>query len=90
MLILLLVFNIGIERFFKVYNIFFILFHTPTFVLSLFVMIVSEIILASLYPDDSVLVGMGSIIMDDCIIGSNSIIAAGCVLPKGTIVPPNT
>ena len=40
--------------------------------------------------DDSVLVGMGSIIMDDCIIGFNSIIAAGCVLPKGTIVPPNS
>tara|TARA_B100000768_G_C11220657_1_gene350354 strand:- start:13 stop:522 length:510 start_codon:yes stop_codon:yes gene_type:complete len=39
---------------------------------------------------DSVLVGMGSIIMDDCIIGSNSIIAAGCVLPKGTIVPSNS
>ena len=40
--------------------------------------------------ESSVLVGMGSIIMDDCIIGSNSIIAAGCVLPKGTIVPPNS
>jgi carbonic anhydrase/acetyltransferase-like protein (isoleucine patch superfamily) len=39
---------------------------------------------------DSVLIGMGSIIMDDCLIGSNSIIAAGCVLPKGTIVPPNS
>ena len=39
---------------------------------------------------DSVLIGMGSIIMDDCLIGTNSIIAAGCVLPKGTIVPPNS
>jgi len=40
--------------------------------------------------ENSVLVGMGSIIMDNCIVGSNSIIAAGCVLPKGTIVPPNS
>ena len=36
---------------------------------------------------DSVLVGMGSIIMDDSFIESNSIIAAGSVLPKNTIVP---
>ena len=33
-----------------------------------------------------VLIGMGSIIMDDYIIEENSIIAAGCVLPRGTIV----
>ncbi len=36
---------------------------------------------------DNVLVGMGSIIMDDCIVESNSIIAAGAVLSKGTHVP---
>jgi len=36
---------------------------------------------------DRVLVGMGSIIMDDSVIGSNSIIAAGSVLPKNTVVP---
>ncbi|SFR33009.1 Carbonic anhydrase or acetyltransferase, isoleucine patch superfamily [Robiginitalea myxolifaciens] len=36
---------------------------------------------------DKVLVGMGSIIMDDCVVHSNSIIAAGAVLTKGTIVP---
>jgi len=35
---------------------------------------------------DNVLVGMGSIIMDDCIIESNSIIAAGAVVTKGTLV----
>jgi carbonic anhydrase/acetyltransferase-like protein (isoleucine patch superfamily) len=39
---------------------------------------------------DNVLIGMGSIIMDDCVVGSNSIIAAGAVLTKGTIVPPGT
>ena len=36
---------------------------------------------------DNVLIGMGSIIMDDCVIHSNSIIAAGSVLKKNTIVP---
>ncbi|NNE32638.1 MAG: gamma carbonic anhydrase family protein [Winogradskyella sp.] len=35
---------------------------------------------------DNVLVGMGSIIMDDCIIESNSIIAAGAVVTQKTIV----
>ncbi|MFS4455854.1 gamma carbonic anhydrase family protein [Maribacter sp. 2304DJ31-5] len=36
---------------------------------------------------DNVLIGMGSIIMDDCIVERNSIIAAGAVLTKGTHVP---
>ncbi len=36
--------------------------------------------------NDNVLVGMGSIIMDDCIIESNSIIAAGSVVTKNTKV----
>ena len=36
---------------------------------------------------DNVLVGMGSIIMDDCIVESNCIIAAGAVVTKGTHVP---
>ncbi|MBT8235445.1 MAG: gamma carbonic anhydrase family protein [Bacteroidia bacterium] len=36
---------------------------------------------------DDVLVGMGSIIMDDCVVESNCIIAAGAVLTKGTHVP---
>jgi carbonic anhydrase/acetyltransferase-like protein (isoleucine patch superfamily) len=35
---------------------------------------------------DNVLIGMGSIIMDDCIVESNSIIAAGAVLTKKTRV----
>jgi len=35
---------------------------------------------------DNVLVGMGSIVMDDCVIESNSIIAAGAVVTKGTVV----
>ena len=35
---------------------------------------------------DNVLIGMGSVIMDDCVIKSNSIIAAGAVVTKGTVV----
>ena len=35
---------------------------------------------------DSVLIGMGSIIMDNSVVESKSIIAAGSVLPKKTIV----
>lgn len=35
---------------------------------------------------DNVLIGMGSIVMDDCIIESNSIIAAGAVVAKNTRV----
>lgn len=35
---------------------------------------------------NNVLIGMGSIIMDDCIVESNSIIAAGAVVTKGTRV----
>jgi len=39
---------------------------------------------------DNVLVGMGSIIMDDCIVESNSIVAAGAVVTKGTRIPSGT
>lgn len=36
--------------------------------------------------EDNVLIGMGSIIMDDCVIERNSIIAAGAVVTKKTVV----
>jgi carbonic anhydrase/acetyltransferase-like protein (isoleucine patch superfamily) len=39
---------------------------------------------------DNVLIGMGAIIMDDCIVESNSIIAAGAVVTKGTVVASGT
>ena len=39
---------------------------------------------------DNVLIGMGSIVMDDCVVESNSIIAAGAVIPQGTHVPSGT
>lgn len=35
---------------------------------------------------DNVLIGMGSIVMDDCIVESNSLIAAGAVVSKNTKV----
>ena len=35
---------------------------------------------------DNVLIGMGSIVMDDCVVESNSIIAAGAVVTKNTKV----
>lgn len=35
---------------------------------------------------DNVLIGMGSIIMDNCVVESNSIVAAGAVLTENTIV----
>jgi carbonic anhydrase/acetyltransferase-like protein (isoleucine patch superfamily) len=37
--------------------------------------------------EDNVLIGMGAIVMDNCVVGSNSIIAAGSVVTEGTIVP---
>ncbi len=39
---------------------------------------------------DNVLIGMGSIVMDDCVIASNSIIAAGAVVTKNTKVEPGS
>lgn len=39
---------------------------------------------------DNVLIGMGSIVMDDCVIESNSIIAAGAVVSKNTRVESGT
>lgn len=39
---------------------------------------------------DNVLIGMGSIVMDDCVVESNSIIAAGAVVTKGTKVSAGT
>ena len=35
---------------------------------------------------DNVLIGMGSVVMDNAVVGSNSIIAAGAIVTEGTIV----
>jgi len=39
---------------------------------------------------DNVLIGMGSIVMDDCVVESDSIIAAGAVVTRGTHVEPGS
>lgn len=39
---------------------------------------------------DNVLIGMGAIVMDDCVVESNSIIAAGSVVTKGTHIKSGT
>lgn len=39
---------------------------------------------------DNVLIGMGSIVMDDALVESNCIIAAGAVVTRGTRVPEGT
>jgi carbonic anhydrase/acetyltransferase-like protein (isoleucine patch superfamily) len=39
---------------------------------------------------DRVLVGMGSILMDDVLIGEDSIIGAGALIPKGKTFPPRS
>jgi carbonic anhydrase/acetyltransferase-like protein (isoleucine patch superfamily) len=33
---------------------------------------------------DNVLIGMGAIVMDDCVVENNSIVAAGAVVTQGT------
>ena len=40
--------------------------------------------------EDSVLIGMGVTVLNDCRIGEGSIIAAGTVLPEHTVVSPRT
>lgn len=37
---------------------------------------------------NNVLIGMGSIVMDNCVVNSNSIVAAGAVLLENTVVEP--
>lgn len=39
---------------------------------------------------DNVLIGMGSIVMDNCVVESNSIVAAGAVLTQNTVVESGT
>ena len=40
--------------------------------------------------EDNVLIGMGSIVMDNCVVESNSIIAAGAVVTQNTRIPSGT
>jgi carbonic anhydrase/acetyltransferase-like protein (isoleucine patch superfamily) len=40
--------------------------------------------------EDSVLIGMGAILLNRCRIGSGSIIGAGALIPEGVQIPPNS
>lgn len=40
--------------------------------------------------EDSVLIGMGAIVMDGAVIGKGSIIAAGAIITQHTVVPPGS
>ena len=40
--------------------------------------------------EDECLIGMGAILLDNCVIGSGSIIGAGAVVTANTIIPPNS
>lgn len=40
--------------------------------------------------EDDCLIGMGAILLDNCVVGAGSIVGAGAVIPKGKIVPPRS
>lgn len=40
--------------------------------------------------EDDCLIGMGAILMDNCVIGAQSIIAAGALVPVGREIPPRS
>lgn len=40
--------------------------------------------------EDDVLIGMGAIVMDNCVVGKGCIIAAGSVITQGKTLPPGT
>ncbi len=39
---------------------------------------------------DGALIGMGSVLLDNCEVGSEAIVAAGSVVPPGMVIPPRT
>jgi len=40
--------------------------------------------------EDGCLIGMGAIVLDDCVIGAESLVAAGSLVTPGTIIPPGS
>ena len=40
--------------------------------------------------EDRCLIGMGAILLDECVIGAGSVIAAGAVVPPGKVIPPGS
>lgn len=53
-----------------------------------FVSVGHHVVLHGARIEDSCLIGMGSIIMDNVVVGRNCLVAAGSVLPPGKIYPP--
>ena len=39
---------------------------------------------------DRCLIGMGAILLDDCVIGEDTIIGAGALVPQGKVIPPRS
>jgi carbonic anhydrase/acetyltransferase-like protein (isoleucine patch superfamily) len=40
--------------------------------------------------EDDCLIGMGAILLDNCVIGAGSIVGAGALVPKGKVIPPRS
>jgi len=40
--------------------------------------------------EDSCLIGMDAVLLDECVIGKNSVVAAGSVVPPRKVFPPNS
>ena len=40
--------------------------------------------------EDDCLIGMGAILMDNCVIGRESVVAAGALIPVGRVIPPRS
>ena len=39
---------------------------------------------------DNCLIGIGAVVMDDCVIGDNTIVGSGALVLEGTEIPPNS
>jgi carbonic anhydrase/acetyltransferase-like protein (isoleucine patch superfamily) len=40
--------------------------------------------------EDECLIGMGAILLDNCVVGAGSVVAAGSVIPPGRVIPPGS
>jgi len=49
-----------------------------------------RVVLHGCTVEDGALIGMGSVLMDECRIGEGSVIGAGALVPPGLIVPPRS
>ncbi len=49
-----------------------------------------RVVLHGCKVEDDCLIGMGAILLDNCVIGAGSIIGAGALIPVGKIIPPRS